>query len=179
MRKVASGRYKKGRFGVRTNKFGVKFTASEYKRYKELNRIVERKRKRLERKGVKRYGSDYKNYYGKQATSLHIYESKAEFKAQMKRLESYASEDYIRERDQILFDNYKQKVAEVFGNQEAYEQMMNLLDEMTTSEFITAYQDGDIDDIRYLYSSNSKYLGAYEEQQLIEQAQKVVGQLGG
>ena len=96
----------------------------------------------------------------------------------MKRLESYASEDYIRERDQILFDNYKQKVVEVFGNQETYEEMMNLLDKMTTSEFISAYQNGAIEDIRYLYSSNSKYLGAYEEQQLIEQAQKVVGQLG-
>ena len=55
---------------------------------------------------------------------------------------------------------------------------MNTLEEMSTEQFIDAYQEGDIEDIAYLYPIKSKYLGTYDEQKIIGQAQRIVNRVG-
>ena len=101
MKKNLAGRYKiTNRGTIIVN--NIRITKSEYSRYKELNRLVENKRRRLERKGDV--------YFGKQVRSLRIYETKAEFKAQVRKLERYLQPNYVMTRDKILFENYKQKV---------------------------------------------------------------------
>ena len=168
MKKNLAGRYKiTNRGTIIVN--NIRITKSEYSRYKELNRLVENKRRRLERKGDV--------YFGKQVRSLRIYETKAEFKAQVRKLERYLQPSYVMARDKILFENYKQKVRDVFGDEKMKRQMITSLNKMGVSGFIKNYKAGNIEGIEFLYTSKKKYMSEYDAQIVLNQAQKVLTSL--
>ena len=128
MKKNLAGRYKiTNRGTIIVN--NIRITKSEYSRYKELNRLVENKRRRLERKGDV--------YFGKQVRSLRIYETKAEFNAQVRKLERYLQPNYVMTRDKILFENYKQKVRDVFADEKMKRQMITKIFKISTKEMFT------------------------------------------
>ena len=168
MKKHLAGRYKKTNRGtIIVN--NIRITKSEYSRYKELNRLVENKRRRLERRGDV--------YFGKQVRSLRIYETKAEFKAQVRKLERYLQPNYVMTRDKILFENYKQKVRDVFADEKMKRQMITSLNKMGVSDFIKNYKAGNIEGIEFLYTSKKKYMSEYDAQIVLNQAQKVLTSL--
>ena len=130
MKKNLAGRYKiTNRGTIIVN--SIRITKSEYSRYKELNRLVENKRRRLDRKGYV--------YFGKQVRSLRVYETKAEFNAQVRKLERYLNPNYVKRRNKILFENYKQKVRDVFADEKTRQEMITALNKMGVSEFIKNY----------------------------------------
>ena len=168
MKKNLAGRYKiTNRGTIIVN--NIRITKSEYSRYKELNRLVENKRRRLERKGDV--------YFGKQVRSLRIYETKAEFKAQVRKLERYLQPNYVMTRDKILFENYKQKVRDVFADEKMKRQMITSLNKMGVSGFIKNYKAGNIEGIEFLYTSKKKYMSEYDAEIVLKQVQKVLTSL--
>ena len=168
MKKNLAGRYKiTNRGTIIVN--NIRITKSEYSRYKELNRLVENKRRRLERKGDV--------YFGKQIRSLRIYETKAEFNAQVRKLERYLQPNYVMTRDKILFENYKQKVRDVFADEKMKRQMITSLNKMGVSGFIKNYKAGNIEGIEFLYTSKKKYMSEYDAEIVLNQAQKVLTSL--
>ena len=168
MKKNLAGRYKiTNRGTIIVN--NIRITKSEYSRYKELNRLVENKRRRLDRKGYV--------YFGKQVRSLRIYETKEEFKAQVRKLERYLNPNYVKRRNKILFENYKQKIRDVFADEKMRQEMISALNKMGVSEFIKNYKSGNIEGIEFLYVGKKKYLSEYDAEIVLKQAQKVLRSL--
>ena len=168
MKKNLAGRYKiTNRGTIIVN--SIRITKSEYSRYKELNRLVENKRRRLDRKGYV--------YFGKQVRSLRVYETKAEFNAQVRKLERYLNPNYVKRRNKILFENYKQKVRDVFADEKTRQEMITALNKMGVSEFIKNYKAGNIEGIEFLYVGKKKYLSEYDAEIVLKQAQKVLRSL--
>lgn len=176
IRKRLAGRYKKGKYGVIINKKGVAFSKTEFNNFKDLTKSVNLKRKRLERK-AKKYGEDFQGYFGKQVGSLHLFDSKEEFRRHVNKLKRFNSDKYVKNRDKDLFENYKDKIRQVFNDKNS-SIMIRKLNKLGYENFVKSYKEGKVEDIAYLYTSNSKDLGEYDQQQLLSQLTRVTNSIG-
>lgn len=154
-------------YGSRQNKFGVKFTASEMKKFKnEVQRVNKRlatyTRQMQKIRQSNKFTVDSRipvePLFDKKSTSLQRFRSKDEFKDYMSRLRRQGSDNYKNYRFRVEKENFKSAVRSVFPEKDA-RKMIEKINKISDKKLHEAFIAKKVEHTGYIYydPDNAKY----------------------
>lgn len=151
-------------YGSRENKFGVRFTASEMKKFRNE---VQRVNKRLETYTRQMQGIRQNNrmtidtripvepLYERKSTSLQRFRSKDDFNEYMSRMRRQGSDNYRSWRYKIEKENFKKAIDSVFPQADA-RQLKNKINKITDKKLHEAFISKKLEHTGFVYYDPDK-----------------------
>lgn len=153
--------------GTATNKFGVKFTASEIKKFRnEVQRVNKRSKTYLQQMERIRQSSPntidsripVEPLFEKKSTSLHRFRNKNEFRYYMSRMRKQGSNRYKNWRYEIEKSNFKRAIANTFSREDA-RKLNSKINKISSEKLHKAFVSRKLEHTGYIYydPERSKY----------------------
>lgn len=166
-RKKGSKRLLYSSRGTATNKFGVKFTASEIKKFRnEVQRVNKRSRTYLQQMERIRKSSPntidsripVEPLFEKKSTSLQRFRNKNEFREYMSRMRKQGSEHYKKWRYEIEKSNFKRAIDNTFSREDA-RKLNSKINKISAEKLHNAFVSRELEHTGYIYydPERSKY----------------------
>ena len=158
-RKKGSSRLTYSSRGTATNKFGVKFTASEIKKFRnEVQRVNKRSKTYLRQMERIRQSSPntidsripVEPLFAKKSTSLQRFRNKNEFREYMARMRKQGSDRYKNWRYEIEKSNFKRAIESVFSPEDA-RKLISKVNKISAEKLHNAFVKKDIEHTGYVY----------------------------
>lgn len=158
-RKKGSSRLTYSSRGTATNKFGVKFTQSEIRKFKnEVQRLNKRAQTYLRQMQDIRNSSPntvgsripVEPLFEKKSTSLQRFRNKNEFREYMARMRKQGSSTYKNWRYNIEKENFKQAIRNTFSQSDA-NQLVRKINKIPVEKLHNAFVKKDLEHTGYVY----------------------------
>lgn len=164
--------------GTATNKFDVKFTASEIKKFRnEVQRVNKRSKTYLQQMERIRQSSPntidsripVEPLFEKKSTSLQRFRNKNEFREYMSRMKKQGSDHYKNWRYKIEKLNFKRAIDNTFSREDA-RKLNSKINKISTEKLHNAFVSRKLEHTGYIYydPERSKY------NQIINQLEKLL-----
>lgn len=166
-RKKGSERLKYSSRGTATNKFGVKFTASEIRKFKnEVQRVNKRSQTYLRQMEQIRKSSPnvidsripVEPLFEKKSTSLQRFRNKNEFREYMSRMKKQGSDRYKNWRYELEKSNFKRAIDSTFAREDA-RKLNSKVNKISAEKLHNAFVSRELEHTGYIYydPERSKY----------------------
>ena len=166
-RKKGSNRLTYSSRGTATNKFGVKFTASEIKKFRnEVQRVNKRLKTYLQQMERIRQSSPntidsripVEPLFEKKSTSLQRFRNKNEFREYMSRMRKQGSDRYKKCRYEIEKSNFKRAIENTFSREDA-RKLNSKVNKISAEKLHNAFVSRKLEHTGYIYydPERSKY----------------------
>ena len=153
--------------GTATNKFGVKFTASEIKKFRnEVQRVNKRLKTYLQQMERIRQSSPntidsripVEPLFEKKSTSLQRFRNKNEFREYIARMRKQGSERYKNWRYEIEKSNFKRAIDNTFSREDA-RKLNSKVNKISAEKLHNAFVSRKLEHTGYIYydPERSKY----------------------
>ena len=153
--------------GTATNKFGVKFTASEIKKFRnEVQRVNKRSKTYLQQMEKIRKSSPntidsripVEPLFEKKSTSLQRFRNKNEFREYMSRMKKQGSDKYTKWRYEIEKSNYKRAIENTFSREDA-RKLNSKVNKISAEKLHKAFVSRELEHTGFIYydPERSKY----------------------
>ena len=153
--------------GTATNKFGVKFTASEIKKFRnEVQRVNKRSKTYLQQMERIRQSSPntidsripVEPLFEKKSTSLQRFRNKNEFREYMSRMQKQGSARYKNWRYEIEKSNFKRAIDNTFSREDA-RKLNSKVNKISAEKLHNAFVSRELEHTGYIYydPERSKY----------------------
>lgn len=153
--------------GTATNKFGVKFTASEIKKFRnEVQRVNKRLKTYLQQMERIRQSSPntidsripVEPLFEKKSTSLQRFRNKNEFREYMSRMRKQGSDRYKNWRYEIEKSNFKRAIGNTFSREDA-RKLNSKINKISAEKLHNAFVSRKLEHTGYIYydPERSKY----------------------
>ena len=153
--------------GTATNKFGVKFTASEIKQFRnEVQRVNKRSKTYVQQMERIRQSSPntidtripVEPLFGKKSTSLQRFRNKKEFNEYRARMRLQGSDRYKNWRYEIEKSNFKRAIESVFSREDTRE-LISKVNKISSEKLHNAFVSRELEHTGYIYydPERSKY----------------------
>ena len=158
-RKKGSTRLTYSSRGTATNKFGVKFTASEIKKFRnEVQRVNKRSKTYLKQMERIRQSSPntidsripVEPLFEKKSTSLQRFRNKNEFREYMSRMKKQGSDTYIKRRYEIEKSNFKRAIDGTFSREDA-RKLNSKVNKISADKLHKAFISRELEHTGYIY----------------------------
>ena len=166
-RKKGSNRLTYSSRGIATNKFGVKFTASEIKKFRnEVQRVNKRLKTYVQQMERIRQSSPntidsripVEPLFEKKSTSLQRFRNKNEFREYMTRMRKQGSGRYKKWRYEIEKSNFKRAIENTFSREDA-RKLISKVNKISSEKLHNAFVSRELEHTGYIYydPERSKY----------------------
>lgn len=151
-------------YGSRENKFGVRFTASEIKKFRnEVQRVNKRSETYTRQMQVIRQSNKttidsripVEPLYDRKSTSLQRFKSKDEFHEYISRMRRQGSNKYRSWRYNIEKENYKKAIDSVFSRADA-RQLKNKINKISVKKLHEAFISRKLEHTGFVYYDPDK-----------------------
>lgn len=166
-RKKGSSRLTYSSRGTATNKFGVKFTASEIKKFRnEVNRLNRRSRSYLKQMELIRQANPNtidsrippEPLFEKKSASLQRFRNRNEFREYVSRMHKQGSKRYVNWRYEVEKSNFKRAIQNVFPREDA-NKLTRKINKIPAEKLHNAFVARELEHTGYIYydPDKSKY----------------------